>query len=91
MRLVMMNEMMDYTGNAALPINNLIGGFSMWGLVGTTIFGGIGFIAFVYGKKNSEWKPMVIGILLCVYPYFFKSTLSLYLVGLALTVALRFI
>ena len=62
--------------------------FSFWNIVGSLIFGGIGFYAFIYGKKNSLWKPMVIGIILMIYPYFISSTLLIYIVGIALTAAL---
>lgn len=68
----------------------LIAGFSIWGLVISFLFSGIGFIAFMYGKKNTEFKPMLIGIALMIYPYFLRSTLTLTLVGIALTAALYF-
>jgi len=70
--------------------SGLIGGFSAWGLIGGVLFGGIGFIAFIYGKRNSEFKPMFIGILLMAYPYFIRGTIALYLVGIVLTAALYF-
>ncbi len=54
------------------------------------IFGAIGFGVFVYGKKNKLLRPMIIGIALMVYPYFFSGTLAIYLVGIALTAALYF-
>jgi hypothetical protein len=76
-----------YTGGVPSQ-NNFIGGFSLWGLMGGFLFGGIGFVAFVYGKKNSELRPMIFGILLMVYPYFLRGTLALYLVGIGLTTAL---
>ncbi len=63
-------------------------GFDMAKIFGYFIFGGIGFVAFVYGKKNSFFKPMLIGIVLNVYPYFISSTLLIYIVGIALTAAL---
>lgn len=44
--------------------------------------------AFVYGKKSSLLKPVIIGILLMVYPYFISEVWSLYLIGIALTTAL---
>ncbi|MCA9406668.1 MAG: hypothetical protein KC684_09025 [Candidatus Omnitrophica bacterium] len=62
----------------------------MWGLIGGFIFSGIGFVAFIYGKKNTEYKPMMIGIALMVYPYFLRGTLALYLVGIGLTAILYF-
>ncbi|MCK9614991.1 MAG: hypothetical protein M0R48_05750 [Candidatus Omnitrophica bacterium] len=54
------------------------------------IFSTIGFAVFVYGKKNKLLRPMIIGAALMVYPYFFSETLVIYLVGIALTVALYF-
>ncbi|MBL7070546.1 MAG: amino acid transport protein [Candidatus Omnitrophica bacterium] len=54
------------------------------------IFGAIGFVAFMYGKKNKFFQPVIIGIALMVYPYFISGTFFLYLVGVALTVALYF-
>lgn len=68
--------------------SNLIAGFSWAGLIGGILFGSIGFIAFVYGKKNAKFKPMLIGALLMVYPYFVKNTIAMYLAGIALTAVL---
>lgn len=55
------------------------------------IFGGVGFIAFMYGKKNSLLKPLLIGILLMVYPYFVHGLWLLYGVGIVLTALLYFL
>jgi hypothetical protein len=54
------------------------------------IFGAIGFVAFVYGKKNAFWRTMIIGFALMVYPYFFSGTLAIYLIGIILTAVLYF-
>ena len=70
--------------------SGLIGGFSPWGLFGVIIFSCIGFVAFMYGKKNSEFRPMLIGMALMVYPYFFRGTIVIFLVGITLTAALYF-
>jgi 4-hydroxybenzoate polyprenyltransferase len=51
--------------------------------------GGIGFVLFVYGKKQQRWPHLVIGLAFMVYPYFTTSVASLTLVGVALGVALR--
>ncbi len=55
--------------------------------------GGIGFVLFVYGKKQQRWPQLVAGLLLMVYPYFATSVLSLVaigtFIGAALTVAIR--
>ena len=79
-----------YTGTDG-SLSGLIGGFSIWGLFGGFIFGMIGMAAFIYGKKNSAFKPMLIGIILMVYPYFIRNTVVLCLVGLALCAALYFL
>ena len=73
-----------YGGSAG----GLMAGFSWSGIVGGLIFSTIGFVAFVYGKKNSEFKPMAIGILLMAYPYFISNTVVLFLMGIVLTSAL---
>lgn len=65
-----------------------VGKFSMASIIGGILFGGIGFVAFVYGKKLSLFKTMIIGIALMVYPYFFSNTMAMYGIGLALTAAL---
>ena len=64
------------------------GNLSPSNLFGCIIFGAIGLSAFIYGKKNALWRPMVIGIALMMYPYFFSKTLLIYLVGAAFTAAL---
>jgi hypothetical protein len=46
--------------------------------------GGIGFVLFVYGKKQQRWPQLVAGIVFMVYPYFTPTLVSLILVGLAL-------
>ncbi len=57
-------------------------------LFGSILFGSIGLAAFVYGKKTSTPRPMILGIALMAYPYFIPQTGPLYLVGAALTAAL---
>lgn len=56
--------------------------------VGGMIFGSVGFVAFVYGKKMAQYRMMVIGLLLMVFPYFISGNLALYGIGSALTLAL---
>jgi hypothetical protein len=43
--------------------------------------GGVGFVLFVYGKKQDRWPHLVAGLLLMVYPYFATSVVSLLSVG----------
>ena len=54
---------------------------------------GIGFVLFVYGKKQERWPYLAAGIIFIVYPYF-ADTVDLLvgigvLVGLALWLAIR--
>ena len=77
-----------YTGSEGGPGSNLIAGFSLGGLIGGLLFGCVGFVAFMYGKKNQEFRPMIVGLFLMGYPYFLKNTIVLYLVGVVLISAL---
>ncbi|MGE0266988.1 MAG: hypothetical protein AB7S78_00850 [Candidatus Omnitrophota bacterium] len=62
----------------------------MVGLVLSVIFGGIGFVGFMYGKKNSEYKQMLLGAGLIVYPYFISNVWWMAGIGTGLTAALFF-
>ena len=62
--------------------------FSAASLIAGILFGSIGFVAFVYGKKQTSPKALVIGVLLMVYPYFVANILLLYAIGVVLTVCL---
>ncbi len=57
-------------------------------LLGSLVFGGIGFVAFVYGRKMGLWKTAVIGILLMLYTLFVYDAIYVYGIGIALTIAL---
>jgi hypothetical protein len=50
--------------------------------------GGVGFVLFVYGKKQQRWPHLVAGLALMVYPYFATSIASLTIAGGAIGVAL---
>jgi predicted phage tail protein len=43
--------------------------------------GGIGFVLFVYGKKQERWPQLIAGLLLMVYPYFTPGLTSLIAAG----------
>ena len=62
--------------------------FSGANLFAGLLFGAIGFVAFVYGKKQMELKPLILGIMLLVFPYFISNTTVLYVVGAVLTILL---
>jgi hypothetical protein len=45
---------------------------------------GIGFVLFMYGKKQERWPQMIAGVLLMGYPYLATTVLSLTVVGVAI-------
>lgn len=54
---------------------------------------GIGFVLFIYGKKQGRWPQLVAGLALLVYPYFAETVTGLIgigtAIGAALAIALR--
>jgi hypothetical protein len=65
-----------------LSAANLIGGF---------VFGSIGFVAFIYGKRMNLWKPMLLGIALMIYPYFISNDAVMIAIGAIGTAGLFFL
>ena len=49
---------------------------------------GVGFVLFVYGRKNGRWPQLAMGLVLMVYPYFAGSVVTLVGVGVLLGVGL---
>lgn len=67
------------------------GGGINWGYwIANILFGIIGWYAFLHGKREKSIRPMVIGIVLMVYPYFVTNTYLTFIIGIALTAALYF-
>ena len=62
--------------------------FDPWWLFLSLIPSGIGFVLFVYGKKQQRWPQLSAGLAFMVYPYFTPSILAMCLVGIALGAAL---
>ena len=52
------------------------------------VVGGIGFVLFVYGRKQQRWPQLAAGLTLLIYPYFTSSVTSLLGVGLFVCAAL---
>ena len=50
--------------------------------------GGIGFVLFVYGKKQQRWPHLVAGLAMMGYPYFTPTATSMTAVGVAIGAAL---
>lgn len=65
--------------------------FSPANLLAGLLFGSIGFVAFIYGKRMNLWKPMFCGIALMIYPYFVSNIWFVWLIGGVGTVALFFL
>lgn len=57
-------------------------------IVGTILFGLIGFAAYRYGKRKSLGKVKWTGVALMIYPYAVSGTGMLYIVGAALCLGL---
>ena len=49
---------------------------------------GVGFVLFVYGKKQQRWTLLGFGVAFMVYPYFTQGIAALIAVGAGLGVAL---
>jgi len=57
-------------------------------LLGSLVFGVIGFGAFMYGRKSNGVRAMGLGVAMMIYPYFVEPTWLLWSIGVALTAAL---
>jgi hypothetical protein len=65
--------------------------FSAANLIAGVIFGSIGFVAFMYGKRMHLWKPMFLGLALMVYPYFVSNDVVMVIVGIVGSASLWFL
>jgi hypothetical protein len=84
-----LNEVLKSYG-VSNPLGSTTGGID-WGYwIANILFGIIGWYAFIHGKKEKNYRPMVIGITLMVYPYFITNTFWAFAVGFALCAALYF-
>jgi len=52
------------------------------------IISSIGFVLFVYGRKQARLPQLVVGLTLLVYPYFITAMTPMLIVGGALLAAL---
>lgn len=57
----------------------------------SVIFSSIGLGYFIYGKKQQQMLPLICGIALMIYPYFFDSAILMSTIGLVLIAAPRLI
>jgi MFS family permease len=70
--------------------NGLLSGFSVYTLLAAIFFSLVGFAAFRYGRKNSEPRPLILGIALMAYGYFVSNAWVSLAIGTVLTLALFF-
>ena len=78
----------DRSSGPKLARSRIVPVFSGANLLGGLIFGSIGFVAFIYGKRMHVWKPMFVGIALMAYPYFVENDIALFAIGLVGTAVL---
>ena len=57
-------------------------------IAGAIAFGLAGWVAWRWGRKNTQPLTMWLGVALMVYPYVISSTWMLYATGCALCVAI---
>jgi MFS family permease len=65
-------------------------GLSLWTILIAVVFGFVGFLAFRYGRKNNEPRPLFLGIALMAYGYFFTNAWVSLGIGAALTLLIFF-
>ena len=66
------------------------GAFSISSFIAGSVFGLIGLLAFLRGRKAGHAPTLIISIALMVYPFFVTQPLAAWLVGLGLTGGLFF-
>ena len=52
------------------------------------IVSSVGFVLFVYGRKQERWPQLAAGIVLLVYPYFVERLFTLLAAAVVILVAL---
>jgi hypothetical protein len=52
------------------------------------VIGCVGFVCFVYGKRQQRFPQMLAGVVLCVYPYFVSNLVLMTGIAIAVLVLL---
>jgi hypothetical protein len=60
--------------------------FSVSSLIGGLVFGVFGIYLLRYGKKESNFTKMMIGLTLLVFPYFIYNAWAVWGIGTGLTI-----
>ncbi len=66
------------------------GGFNGFNLFLGISFGIIGMAALKYGHKERNYRPVLIGLALIIFPYFVPNTVLLFIIGSLLSAGLYF-
>lgn len=66
-------------------------GMSWASMIGGLVFGSIGFVGFVCGKRRHLWKMMLCGLALMILPYFVENIAILSAIGATGTAGLFFL
>jgi len=56
--------------------------------LGSLLVGGIGFVAFMYGKKQKRLPQMLAGVVMFVYPYFVSNIWIMLGIAAAILIAM---
>ena len=59
-------------------------------LIASMIVGGIGFVAFAYGKKMQRFPQLLVGLVLMIFPNFISSVAAMMGICVALLGLLYF-
>ncbi|MDP7420608.1 MAG: hypothetical protein QGH40_01955 [bacterium] len=77
------------------PSGKKSGGIDLTYWVSSFFFGLLGTAFFIYGKKQSDYKFLLTGLILMIYPYFVHSGIWIVVIGIGilglLVLAARFI
>jgi hypothetical protein len=56
------------------------------GLFASLLIGAVGAGLFIYGKRQSRWPQLAVGVVLCLYPYFVPNVWAMLGIAVALLV-----
>ena len=74
------------TQNSASPVNSMnqlipASMWNPWWITVSTLFGLIGVFYLSYAKREKQIIPGLIGLALCIYPFFVSSLIWMILIG----------
>jgi hypothetical protein len=58
-----------------------------YALLISLMFGCVGMGYFMYGKRSTQFTPIIIGLLLMIFPYFVASIPLMLIIGVGLSIA----